>query len=118
MRRVMGLRAIGLCGLAVLLPGWFSPTLRAQERAARPGAAEAEAIAKLLEVGWGDSFRAIEPAREHFEQAKAAAPRDPRVPLAFALVHIKHNRPSDAAKLLDEALSLDRRHVAAREARL
>jgi hypothetical protein len=86
--------------------------LRADEAAAK------RAIAQILEVGWGDSFRAIEPAREHFEQAKGAAPRDPRVAFAFALVHIKHGRHSDAVKLLDEALSLDRRHVPAREAKI
>ncbi len=58
MRRAVRLVAIGLCGVAVIF-GWAGPrsTLRADEAAAK------QALLKLLDVGWGDSFRAIEPAR-------------------------------------------------------
>src|SRR5437764_14526657 len=87
-----------------------APLLRADEPAAK------RAILQLLEIGWGDSFRALEPAQEQFDRAKAAAPSDPRVPLAFALVQINHGKHSGGAKLLDDVLALDRRHVPAREA--
>ena len=68
-----------------------APALRADEAAAK------QAIIQLLEIGWGDSFRILEPAQEQFEKAKAAFPRDPRVPLALALVQIKHGKHAEAA---------------------
>jgi chromosome segregation ATPase len=89
--------------------------------AAIAGADESPAkahIIRLLDTGWGNSFRAIEPAQGHYETAKAAAPRDPRPAYAFALVHIKHRRYGDAVKLLDEALASDSRHLPTREAKL
>ncbi len=112
MRQAMRLVTTSLCGLAAVCTWAGHGTLRADEQAAK------RAVSQLLETGWGDSFRAIEPARVHFENAKGAAPSDPRVPYAFALVHMKHGKHSDAAKLLDDVLSLDRRHVPAREARI
>jgi hypothetical protein len=113
MRRTIRLVAASLCGLAALC-GSIEQFGRAQAE----DAAANRAIGQLLEVGWGDSFRVLGPARDEFDKAKSLAPRDPRVPLAFALINIKHGKHSDAAKLLDEVLSLDRRHVAAREAKI
>jgi hypothetical protein len=108
MRRSFYVALALLAGPIVML----SPALRADDATTK------QAIVQLLEIGWGDSFRVLEPAQEHFDLAKAAAPRDPRVPLAFAMVQIKHGKHSEAAKLLDDVLSLDRRHVPAREAKI
>jgi hypothetical protein len=100
-------------GVATLLAAaLFFSAARADEATAK------QAIAQLLQVGWEDSFRALEPAQEQFERAKTASPRDPRAPLAFALVQIKHGRHSEAAQLLNDVLALDREHVPAREARI
>jgi hypothetical protein len=113
MRRAVVLAAAATGGLMVVVSaGPLARVLNADERAAK------QAVKELLEVGWGDSFRALEPAAEQYANAKAAAPRDPRVPHAFALVHLKHGKHSDAAKLLDEVLALDRRHLPAREAKV
>jgi len=75
-------------------------------------------IAKILEIGWGESFRVLEPAREQYELVREAARRDPRAPYAMALVCVKHGKHAEAARLLDETLALDPRHVAAREAKI
>jgi hypothetical protein len=112
MRRAIVLTVAAIGGITLLSLVPLTRTLRADERTAK------KAISDLLEVGWGDSFKVLEPAKELYEAAKAAAPRDPRVPYALALVQIKHGRHSDAAKLLDEVLALDGRHLPALEAKL
>jgi hypothetical protein len=98
--------------LALLTAAFSGRVLFADDRAAKPE------LVKMLEVGWGESFRSLEPAGEHYERAKEAAPSSPTVRYAFAVVHLKHRKYAEAAKLLDEAISLDKRHLPAREARL
>ena len=73
-------------------------------------------VAKLLEIGWGESFRVLKPSGEAFDEAKRLAPADARVPFAFALVNIKHRKYDDAKKLLEEAIRLDEKYLAARKA--
>src|SRR5262245_40908876 len=107
MRRSFCFAPALLAGLVAL-----SAPLRADEQTAK------QAILQLLDIGWGDSFRSLEPAQEQFDRAKAASPQDPRVPLALALVQLKHGKHSEASRSLDEVLKLDGRHVPAREAKL
>ena len=49
-------------------------------------------IEKLLDEGWDDSFRALKPAEEHYEQARQANPIDFKAKYAFALIQLKIRR--------------------------
>lgn len=75
-------------------------------------------IKRILDAGWGKSADSIGPAEEEYQAAKAKAPSDPRLPYALALVHMKHRKYKEAAKLLDESVELDAAHIPARIAKI
>lgn len=90
----------------------------AQDAAARNPQAYATEVALLLDSGWGESFRSLEPAAAYYRRARQIAPSDPRAIYAYALVQIKHGRYTDALKLLDELQGLTPDDPAAWQARV
>jgi hypothetical protein len=61
-------------------------------------------VHELLDSAWKPSSENFAAAHQLFDQAKAAAPNDMRVPLAMALLSVKNFKNDEAAKYVDMAL--------------
>ena len=75
-------------------------------------------VKEVLEVGWGPSFRQLQPAAAAYSQAAQVSPRDARAPFALALVQIKHRRYDDAQASVAMALERDPNLFAAHQAEI
>jgi hypothetical protein len=103
-----------LCVASCLVPA----VAAGQDSAARNPQAYATEVALLLDSGWGESFRSLEPAGAYYRRARQISPDDPRAIYAYVLVQIKHRRYTDALKLLDELQGLAPDDPAAWQARV
>jgi len=68
-------------------------------------------VAELLETGWQRSVKARAAAQKQYDQLRKIAPDDPRLPYAYALVQLRQLRYPEAARLLDEVLSQDKKNL-------
>jgi len=82
------------------------------------GAGLRQGIEQLFETGWRRTPDARQQAAAQFDRLERAAPADPRVPYAYALIQIYQYRYSDAAKLLDRVLAARPENLPARKTRL
>ncbi len=78
----------------------------------------ATAVAQFFETGWNPQTAREEPLTADFERIEQLAPGDRRIAYAFALIELKNRRYSQAARLLDDALSTDKDDLAARRAKV
>ncbi len=74
------------------------------------------AVREVLTVGWGTSFRQLEPAKIAYGRALEANPRSALAPFALALVQMKHRRYEDALSSVQAALKIEPAMVSALQA--
>jgi len=73
-------------------------------RADEPASA-ADQVRQILEIGWKSSPENYAAAKQHYQQAKIAAPADVRIPYAMALVALQNYQSKDAGEYLTEAVA-------------
>ncbi len=79
--------------------------LSAAAAQAAVAAGTASQVQELFETAWKPSSEGFATAHQLFDQAKAAAPTDMRVPLAMSLISVRNYKNDEAAKYDDQALA-------------
>ena len=108
MKRLIVAAAAALMGLVVFAG---SPSL-AEDKAA------AEALAKMLEAGWGTTSQYRAAGGQQAQAALAASGRSPEALYAVAVMFIKQGRYAEAQQSIEELLKRDAGHVPALRARV
>jgi chromosome segregation ATPase len=105
-------RASALLASALFVSAALGSVIRADEPAAR------EAIAKLLDVGWGTTPKVRIAADAQYNEVRRLAGPTPAALEASLLVLLQQRRFDDAAKRSDELLERDPGNLTARRAKI
>ena len=108
----VGRRFVAILLLSGCVGCLFPRASRADDKASK------DSVVQLLKVGWGKSFRVLQPAQEHYQRGRKIAPSDPLPSYAFALVNVKHHKYKRANELFKEAIGLDDSHLPSRQAKI